>query len=203
MALGEERVENEAVVSTIRGRYGSDQVLFTSNNQDANLRASDEGFQLVNPKSISETERKRFRADAGVQTSYEHFREELSIDIEKASMVWDPRPGDETSFAEWVKELGRRCRLKVKVMMMERPPTYRGNKLADCTADSSRPTIRFNKDELGEEFFKAPYYRKEQLEIVIHEFGHAVAKKGMDHGPKWGQGVARAGSRIAESLNQA
>ncbi len=35
---------------------------------------------------------------------------------------------------------------------------------------------------------------------MIHEFGHAIAGKGMEHGPRWGEGVAKAGARIARHL---
>ena len=50
---------------------------------------------------------------------------------------------------------------------------------------------------LPPDFFQPPFGRTEQLELLIHEFGHALAQKGIEHGPRWGYGTAKAGALIA------
>ncbi len=192
-AMNEERTSAGAVAATVHGRYG-DRVLFTSNDADANMKASEEGYQLVNPRSLTPGERERFREDAQVQSAREVFgvrydnREEFQAKPEHAG------------FIRWVRELGQACGLEVTVAFTRFTTGRRPNIAADCTADSEAPTVRFNRAVLDEEFFLPPYNRTEQLELVIHEFGHAIAGKGMEHGPQWGQGAAKAGARIARHL---
>ena len=46
----------------------------------------------------------------------------------------------------------------------------------------------------------APYGRADQLHLVIHEFGHALAKLGQKHGKLWGEGAAMAGAMITANM---
>ena len=46
----------DSVIATVHGRYG-DKVIFTSNDADANMKAAEDGYQLVNPRSLTPTER--------------------------------------------------------------------------------------------------------------------------------------------------
>lgn len=64
------------------------------------------------------------------------------------------------------------------------------------------PTLRdrFNRATLPKTFFDPPFGRQEQLEILFHELGHAVADTPMAHGPGWGYGVAKVAARIASKL---
>ncbi len=69
--------------------------------------------------------------------------------------------------------------------------------LADCTAATSSPTLRFNEGRLRKEFFSPPYGTKEQYELVIHEFGHALDQSGAtDHGLAWAEAAISAGALI-------
>ena len=196
LALSDRRANAESVRATIEARHGQN-ALFTSSNADANMRASEAGFELINPKSLNPQERERFRKDGGIISSLEQFRDE--INTHQAERAW--KPGEEyQEFTNWVKTLGKWCWLDAEVEFMERNPNDRRKTLADCTAGSSTPTIRFNQEALGEEFFQPPFNRPEQLHIVIHEFGHAMSKTPMEHGPKWGEGAAQAGAAIAAEL---
>ena len=200
LAIGEDRTVSEAVIATVEGRYGKN-VLFTSSNADANMRASEAGFQLVNPKSLSERERDRFKKEAGVETTHERFKQELSLKVDKDTIIWTPKEENQ-EFVRWVEEMGEACGITPTVMFMDRPAEAGKHILATCQADSLNPTLMFNWKLLGEEFFQPPYGRQFQLEILIHEFGHALARKGMEHGPKWGEGATKAGSLIAVYLRE-
>ena len=190
-AIEDPRTEAPAVVATVTGRYG-DKVLLTSPNADANMRAAQDSYELINPRSLSSVERERFRNEAGVQTTNQLFGRE-----EPSTEEYEPQTDDEIAFAQWVVDMADKADLTAKVRMIH---DTKAHKLADCTANTTRPTIRFNKALLDDDFFTPPYGRIEQIEIVIHELGHAVANKPMEHGPAWGEGVALVGAKIAASL---
>ena len=191
-AMNDDRTLQESVIATVQGRHG-DKVLFTSNDKDANMKASEQGYELVNPKSLTPTERDRFRDDGGVKSARDifgvsyHDRQEID------------RDPDHEPFAQWVTELGAACGLDVEVKFV-RFQSNRANIIADCTGDSLTPTVRFNRHHLPDDFFMPPFNRADQLKLIMHEFGHAIAERGMEHGPKWGDGVATAGARIARHL---
>ena len=99
-------------------------------------------------------------------------------------------------FAAWVKEQAGHCGLKANVEFVAAPLA---STVADCTAMTEHPTIQFNTAHLQTPpaFFRPPFGRTGQLELVIHELGYALTGKPSDHGPAWGRGVAKAGARIA------
>ena len=188
-AVEDPRVSDEAIRSTVKGRYG-DKVLITSTDADANMQAAEEGYELVNSRSLSKTERERFRKDAGLQTTRQAFGRTLTFPepANPQDIPWS------REFTEWVVEQGRHCNLSVQVEFIN---DRHSNVLADCSANSASPVIRFNVALLGKDFFAPRFGRPEQLEIIIHELGHAVSDTPMEHGPKWGAGVAKAGALIA------
>ena len=192
-ALNENRTDPEAVRSTIKARYG-DNVLLISNDADANLEAAERGYELINPQSLSAKERQRFRNDGHMLTTREVFpTPDLSNPI--------PFPDtDQTlAFSVWLTSVAATCGLKAKVEYINNPkfPQH-----ADCTPDSPSPTIRINVANLPPAFLDPPYYRPEQLEIALHEFGHAIAGLGLKHGSQWGRGVAKASALVAHHLAQ-
>ena len=197
MAMNEERTEADSVKATVEGRYGKKAVL-TSNDGDANMQASEDGYQLVNPKSLTPTERKRFRNDGGMQTAKDLFGDN---DRTNVTLVLQPKE-EEKPFINWVIDLAAACELKAKVLIIHEPARNGKGKLADCTADSRKPTLRFNKHLLPEGFLLEPLNRAEQIELVCHELGHAIAGKGMEHGPKWGHSVAEAAGGITAWLTE-
>ena len=192
-AMQENRVEKEPVVATVQGRYG-EKAVFTSNDADANMRASEKGYQLINPRSLSTPERNYFRNQGEVKSAREVFGIKPDSDGSPA-----PDRPEYPAFAAWVQELARNCGLHASVSFIDNP-TYRI--VADCTADNEAPNVRFNIAATPEAFFLPPFNRTKQLELVIHELGHAIARKGMEHGPQWGNAVARTGALIARYLLQ-
>ena len=193
-AVQDPRVSPAAIASTVRGRYG-DRVLLTSPDANANMMASQEGYELVNPRSLSEVERVRFREDACLQTTHQVFGQERP-----RVTAHPPQPGSaQAAFARWVRDMAALCGLRPQVRFYDEPGS---NVLASCEMDSANPFMTFNAGRLGDEFFAAPYGRIEQLDLVIHELGHALSNRPMEHGPAWGEAVAKAGAHIAYGLSQ-
>lgn len=64
---------------------------------------------------------------------------------------------------------------------------------------TQNPVIRFNTADhsITAAAFHPPLGRPEQLELLIHELGHALADQPSDHGPAWNRGIAKAGAIIA------
>ena len=190
-ALNEKRTSGDAVRRTIEARYG-EKVLLISNDAEANLEAAEKGYELINRQSLSQKERERFRGDGGMQTTREVFP---TPDLRDPKAVPDSPVNRE--FAQWMKELGRACGLDVTIEFIDNP---KFPLLADCTPDSKTPTIRINVAHMEDSFLLPPFNRPEQLELALHEFGHAVAEMGLKHGPSWGRGVAKAAAAVAASL---
>ena len=190
-ALEDAKTSPEAVRQTITGRYGP-KVLLISNDADANLEAQERGYELINPRSLSPTERDRFKGDGQMQTTKDVFP---SPDLNDPIPV--PEDDIKAAFAGWVKDIGRACNLTVTVEYINNPTFKRR---ADCSMGKADPTVRFNTAELEETFFRPPYNREDQLELVIHEFGHAIGDLKLKHGPRWGRGVAKAAGKVAGYL---
>ena len=195
-AMEDPRVENEAVQSVMKGRYGG-KVLLASSVSDSNLQATEDGYQLVNPRSLSATEKQRFQKDAGLKTSHDVFghREVPAVPVPPEQL---PKYEE---FEAWAKAQAALCGLEATIEFIESPGA---STVADCTSTSRSPVIRFNTahSRLPDAFFRPPFGREEQLELLIHELGHALAKK-PGHGPAWGDGVAKAGAMIAAGNGKA
>lgn len=190
-ALQEDRTAPEAIQATVSARYG-DKVLFISNDADANLEAAERGYELINRTSISQKERQRFRDHGGVRTTREVFP---TPDLRNP--VHLPEDDEKTAFTAWIQQLGRAAGLDVTVQYIDNP---KFPLLADCTIDTPKPVIRINAAHIPDGFLQPPYNRPEQLELVIHEFGHAIAGKGLKHGSAWGNGVAKAAGLVSSHL---
>ena len=195
-AMEDPRVEPEAVKSVMKGRYG-DHVLLSSSVKDSNMHATEGGYELVNPKSLSATERQRFQQDAGLKTAHDAFG--------RRAAPTHPVPAENLprydAFAAWAKEQAAHCGLNASIEFIESPQAAT---VADCTAMTKNPTIRFNTahPDTPPAFFQPPFGRPEQLELLIHELGHALADKPSDHGPAWGRGAAKAGALIAAAARK-
>ena len=94
--------------------------------------------------------------------------------------------------------MGVHCGLKATTRYFDEPDNDR---LADCTASTPTPTLRFNAALLGEKFFEPPYGSVAHWDLLLHEFGHALAKiSSIEHGEAWGDGVSKAGAFIAANM---
>ena len=186
-AIEDSRVSAEAVRDVMSKRYGDHGVVLWSSRTDSNLRAAEAGFEIIHPKAISSRARMNMRNLGGLQSAHDVFGR--NDDHANAKAI-EPDESME-AFAEWVRELARRAGLDARVKFIEMKSNY----IVDCTASTSSPLIRFNLHQLTPEFFEGRGER--QLELVIHELGHALCDKPMEHGPAWGEGCCRAAARIA------
>ena len=188
-AVDHSHIKSEAVRATVKGRYGSSKAVFATLDQDANRRASDNGYGLINPGGLSKGEIKAFREHAGVKESDVVFptppppRED-----------YGPEPGsNEERFAEWVTEIAGQCNLSATVRFFNEP---QNDRRADCSVSTATPTLRFNTAHLDEKFFQPPYETLPHWDLVLHELGHALSERS-GHGEAWGEGVSKAGAFIA------
>ena len=190
-AIEHPRIKPEAVRATVRGRYGRSRAVFTTLNSDANLRATDAGYGLANPGGMSKKEIEAFRKHADVKESDEVFPTSPPPCTD-----YEPEPGsNQARFAEWVTEMAGHCSLTATVRYFDEPDNDR---LADCSASTATPTLRFNKARLDHAFFEPPYGSFEHWELLLHELGHALSNQSViGHGEAWGEGVSKAGALIA------
>ena len=195
-AIEHPQIKPAAVRATVKGRYGSAKTVFETLDGDANLRASEAGYGVANPGGLSKKEIEALRKNADVKDSDEVFPTPPP-----ARDFYEPKPGtDLARFADWVTEMAGHCNLTATVYYFNEPNNAR---LADCSASTDNPTLRFNEGRLGETFFQLPYGRIEHWDLLLHELGHALSNQSaIGHGEAWGDGVSKAGAFIAVHMLQ-
>ena len=195
-ALESQRPEPEAVRDTIEGRYG-ERVVTWSTDTEANMQAADEGYQVVHPRNMSREELKNMREKGGLQSAGEVFGRPKTPEeiLERSPRVDITGDGVKEEFAAWVVRLGAHAGKEVQTVFV-RDPRLRA--LATCTMNSSRPVMAFNLAFLEDGFFAGR--GEKQLDLAIHELGHAETDGEMSHGPRWGEGCARVGAMIALAM---
>ena len=193
-AVEHPQIKSPAVKATLKGRYRSDRVVFATLDGDANARALEDGYGVANPGGLSKKEIEAFRKHAGVKDSDEVFpTSPPPLNDYEA----DP-DSNQVKFADWVVRMASHCNLKATVRYFDEPGNDR---LADCSATTMSPTLRFNAARLGPEFFEPPYGSIEHWNLVFHELGHALSVESTTHhGESWGKGVSMASAMIAEQL---
>ena len=185
MAIEDPNVMPEAVKATIANRYGEKTVI-QSTDKDSNLQAIDHGYEVINPRALSSKERENMRNLGELQSAKDVFgrkdKSPKAINVSADEVKKD--------FALWVKELGKKAGLRVTVRFIYAESSI----AADCSSNTANPRVRFNTYHLSNKWFgeRGP----EQIEFVIHEFGHAVMNGEMSHGPIWGDSCARVGAAI-------
>ena len=73
-ALEDSRVDAAAVQGVVKARHG-DKVAIWSSNPEANVRAIEDGYEVVHPRSMSPAERRHVKELGGVQTAGDLFGE--------------------------------------------------------------------------------------------------------------------------------
>ena len=184
-AIEDERIEEAAVKTTIEKRYG-DKVAIWSPDTDANMRAAESGYEVLNPRSMSTEERQHMRELGGLKTTSALFGRGVGVVAEHVE------PNEvQLEFAEWVKDLADLSGLTATVRFIRVKTSIR----ADCTANSKTPTVRLNVYHLSDKWLaqRGP----DQIALVVHELGHAVANKPMEHGPAWGEACCWVAGQIS------
>ena len=193
-ALEHPRVGSEAVKATVEGRYGSPDAVFSTLDQDANRRASDNGYGVIDPGGLSQKEISTIQRHADVKGADEVFP---TPPVPLADYEAEANT-DQAGFGEWVVEMASYCSLSATVRFFSEPENPRR---ADCSASTATPTLRFNEAQLGDAFFRPPYGSTEHWDLLFHELGHALAdRSATGHNESWGNGVSKAGALIATHL---
>ncbi len=185
-----------AVKDTITGRYGEKAVTWSS-DREANMQAADEGYQVVHPRNMSHDELRNMREKGGLKSAGDLFGRPSTPDeiLEQSPRVDITEDAVKQEFAVWVARLGKHAGKAVRPIFICDP---RLKALATCTMNSARPTMTFNTAYLEDWFFEGR--GQPQLELVIHELGHAETSGEVSHGPKWGDGCARIGAILAAAM---
>ena len=181
-------IREEPVKSVIRNRYG-EKVVTWSSNTDSNMKATDAGYDVLHPRSLGKDEINNMRKLGGMRSAHEMFGKDDDPDrmVEPGNPVRD-------AFADWVKRLGKMAGKEVSpVFIHEKSRT-----MACCTMNTDNPEMRLNTLHLDEDFLQGR--GRKQLELVIHELGHADTSGAMSHGPRWGEACSRVGSMIAMGM---
>ena len=192
-AIENSKVIKDAVTTTIEKRYG-DKVVTWSRDVNSNMKAIDEGYQVLHPRTMSKDELKNMRDLGGLQSSRDLFGDS---DVDESEIFQANTPAKK-GFAEWVKLLGNYAGKKVQPAFVHDTKT---KMIACCKMNTSRPEMLFNTYHLEDKFFQ--HRGHTQVELIIHELGHSDTSGEMSHGPKWGEACARVGSMIAIGMMKA
>ena len=188
-AVESNRIEPEAVKKTINERYG-DKVVTWSSDTDANMRALDNGFQVLHPRTMSKPELDNMRRLGELKGAKELFGQDPDmgppIDVSN-----DPAKQE---FAKWARYLGVLVNKAVTIEFVR--DDGKKHKFS-CTANTDAPIITFNVAKFPQEFFAAR--GKDQTELMIHELAHAFTDAAMSHGPKWGEACAHVGAILSNA----
>ena len=191
--LEDSRIEEQPVRKTIRERYG-ERVAMWSSDTDANMRAAEDGVQIVHPRSMSQDERDNLVNLGDLKSTMHHFP---PSPISDASPLDTSGDSIKESWSAWVVDLATMAGMVATVKFVN-DPTARFR--ACCTADTRRPEVMFNTHHLTDEWLSQR--GADQVELVVHELGHAEAKRAMEHGPAWGYGCATVAGRIAIGMTR-
>ena len=147
-AIENNRISEPAVKQTIKQRYG-DKVVTWSSDTDANMKAIDNGYQVLHPRTMSKPELSNMRRLGGLQGARALFGRDD-----------DPGPPLDTSgdtvkeeFAQWVRDLGRLLGLDIITNFVNNPT---GKTVASCTLNTTSPVMTFNTDHLDGATISSP-----------------------------------------------
>ena len=188
--MEKQAVEAAPVKTVIQNRYG-DHVVTRSSNPDTNMKATDAGYQVLHPRSLGKVELQNMRNLGELKSAHEIF----GRDDEEANTTIEPGDPVRNEFAEWVATLGRMAGKEVTSVFTHNASS---KQVASCNMNTDNPEMRFNTYYLSQEFFAGR--GEDQLELVIHELGHAEMDGKMSHGPRWGEACCRVGTMIALGL---
>ena len=163
------------------------------------MEALDNGLHVLHPRSFSKPELQDLREKGGLQRASAVFNTKLNNSL----------PTDETDndnqirkdFVEWVQAMGETAGFEIHGKFIK---DEGARHIACCIMNSSNPTMEFNTHHLDDTFFEGRGSR--QLDLVIHELGHAAANGAYEHGPTWANSCATvwagmAAAALGEAIN--
>lgn len=187
-AIEDDRIEDKAVATVRKNRYGEKAVTWSSDT-DANMRAAEAGYQVIHPKAMSAKERQVMAAKGGLRSAKKLF----GRPAEKQTPVTSNEIRD--AFARWVVSAGRHLGMKPSVRYVSAADaTF----MAQCSTNRRKPVMTINTHYCSDAWLARR--GAEQLELVIHELAHALGDTPMEHGPRWGEAATRTGALLADAI---
>ena len=187
-AVEDKRIEDSAVQSVKKNRYGERAVIWSSDT-DANMRAAEAGYQVIHPKAMSHRERKVMTAKGGLVSAKQDFGRRPEVQKPASSNTV------RRAFADWTKQIARILNLRPSVKYVSAPEA---SFIAQCSMSRMKHTITFNTSYCSDQWLAERGAK--QLELIIHELAHALANTPMEHGPSWGDACATAGAKVADAI---
>jgi hypothetical protein len=177
--------------------FGADAMVADPSDQEANIRATEEGRTLIPARAFARDEWTRVRelrstdANFAPTTSSEYGSSiEGFLDEAIDPALWTPR-------ATEVVEYARRLFARLAPGATLNVTITGGAKAPDCMAAMGRHgsvgSLTINKGSVGWDWFED---RHAVLDTLIHEFAHYFAD-GHGHSIRWGESCADIGARIA------
>ncbi len=168
MAVEDARTEDDVVKKVMDAKLGENVVLWSKDTY-ANEMAHDNGFEVVQPRTLSKIERSRFK-DVGLQTSHAAYGlktdENAEIKIYSDDEITESMR-DVEAYTKWLSKqlLGFECHVRFIGSLGlgdDRVAQYGGRQL-----DYVVP-------RLGEDWFEMPNGKPlmQHTEMIIHELGH-------------------------------
>ena len=187
-AVEDDRTNEDAVRAVKKNRYGSDAVMWSS-DKNANMRAAEAGCPVINPRAMSEKERKVMAKVGGLHSAKQKFG--------RAPEKAKPAPSNEIrrKFSNWIRAIARILELRATVEYLSAP---NASYYARCTPSTAKPIVEINTSFCADTWLaqRGPA----QLDLIIHELAHALSNTPMEHGPTWGEACSAAGARIADAI---
>ena len=185
-AIEDERVSDEAVLPHKTNKFG-DRAVMWSPDHEANLQATDAGYQVHHPRTMSSEECRKMRDVAGVQSTHDLFGK-VGVPAESAEL----NPVRE-AFAAWVVELAGHVGRRARVEFIKSP---QATVAATCSAKTRTPIVTINISRCPDSWLaqRGP----DQLALVIHELAHAYRDTVSARGPgakpalRWAGGSRRS-----------
>ena len=195
-AMLDDRITPVAFDYASRKAFGERPVM-RSSNIDANMRAVEDGRDVIDGRSVGRELADKLRSH-GVPSAGQLYGRRppmLELDPFKNGFTLED---SHREFTTWALRLANMAGFDAKVAFVHEEGT---GMIASCTANTQNPTLTFN---VGHPVLADPAWfagrGPEQMGFIFHELGHAEANTPMEHGPRWGEGVAAVAARIAVKL---
>ena len=187
------QIDDEAFEYAVSKAFGADP-LMKSSDRDANMKAAEDGRNIIDGRSVGKDLADKLRG-FGIRSARDRYGrggEETDWNLDPVEILDVHR-----EFEKWVVELAALAGFEATVRFYRQ----RGTRVAaTCSADTRSPVVSFN---LGNRWMTPTWFSQRgpsQLALIYHELGHAEARTPMEHGPKWGEGVAVVAAKISAAM---
>jgi hypothetical protein len=191
-AAADPKVTKEAVEKVVKERFGEKVVAYDPSDPEGSKIAAHEGFTVVPGGSLSKGEWDNIKRDKVIQpagkvtpskpqATAEHFQR---LEVLTSGM----KLFEKFAKALALMLLGKQVELAVSFVKTD------ASFLAKFRTDSNRPALQMNVEALGEGWFENGV-NEEQLDLMLHEFGHFYSS---DHLSKaYNDALSSLGARLA------